>query len=307
MWNPFTNKEERDLWNWEVKEKLVSYCDNDGSNGVVIPKHKAIVRSDNNHCLGVVSTKYHSLENRDMEKFCNTLEKAGATYENHGEFNDGRIIWAQYTHSDLPSLDMNEGKENTPEDKVKSKILVANGHAGEMSVSMMSTTIRIICQNTFIAAMQEGTAYFKQRHTKVVKDSVLQFQDKIEQMSVATKEVLDSFNRWNDIKITDDAAMTIVNKAIQIPELPAVTKKEDRRQGQMFLSQRGFNNRERAMLCYNQDMANGSLWGAFNAVTYYVDHDSGKRKDYYKDFGNGNLIKKRAYGLCNAYERSYNG
>ena len=72
----------------------------------------------------------------------------------------------------------------------------------------------------------------------------------------------------------------------------------------MFLSQRGFNNRERAMLCYNQDMANGSLWGAFNAVTYYVDHDSGKRKDYYKDFGNGNLIKKRAYNLCSDYERS---
>ena len=303
MWNPFTENKKRTLWNWEVTEKPISYCDMNGEHGIIIPKHKAIVRNDNNHCLGVVSTKYHSLENKDMENFCNTLEKAGATYENHGEFKDGRIIWAQYSHNDLPSLDMNEGKENTPEDKVKSKILVANGHAGEMSVSMLSTTIRIICQNTFIAAMQEGTAYFKQRHTRVVKDSVLQFQDKIEQMSIATKEVLDSFNRWNEIKITDDAAMTIVNKAIQIPELPTVTKKKDRVQGQMFLSQRGFNNRERAMLCYNQDMANGSLWGAFNAVTYYVDHDSGKRKDYYKDFGNGNLIKKRAYNLCSAYER----
>lgn len=39
----------------------------------------------------------------------------------------------------------------------------------------------------------------------------------------------------------------------------------------------------------------GTLWGAYNAVTEYVDHDKGADNLSYMAFGRGSEIKQRAF------------
>jgi len=282
------------IFDWDIQEIPIAYKTHTWidetktlEKHIDIEGYKAIVRNDNGKTLGVVTNRYQSFYNHQFDSLCHKVEEIpGAKLLDQGTFKDGKIVWAQYDSDMMPSENINP--DGTKKDKVTSKLLLTNGHAGEMSLSLIATTIRVVCQNTFIAAHRTGDSFARIRHTKSMEKSVWELEDTIEGLGKATSLVFDEFIKMRAEEIGGQEALDELfhkifpryNKGVQADEWHA------RRQATY----------DTVMAEYAKDinLTGETHWGLFNAITSYVDHH-GKRSDFSKNFGAGHQLKMNAY------------
>ena len=286
-------KVKRKLWQWDVAERPICYSLYDNSYDEVcgIDSHKAIIRTDNYDTLGVVGNSFHSIYNSSLEDVVNLVEKEKlATYHSHGDFCKGKIVWAQLESPEMPSISISK------KDKIKSYILITNGHAGEMSFRVLSTTVRIICMNTFQYALKYGDNWFTARHTKNIGLKLNDLEKMIVDLGEVTNGIYKNFQTMAETKFTKDKKDWF-NNIMSYETAPRLTKNQD---GEKFMidrySTRASNNVETLMGCLalEPDISDTN-WGMFNAVTHYVDHSSTGRNDSYALLGSGNNLKLKAY------------
>ena len=186
----------------------------------------------------------------------------------------------------MPTENINtDGKDK---DKVESKLLLTNGHAGEMSLSLIATTIRVVCQNTFIAAHRSGDAFHRIRHTKSMDKSVWEMEDTIEGLGRATSLVFDEFVKMRAMEIDSGSDWDKLFHDI-FPRYDKSIKEDD-------WHARRLATYDTVKELYRKDipLTNHTNWGMFNAITSFVDHHS-NRNDFSKHFGAGHQLKMNAY------------
>ena len=83
-------------------------------------------------------------------------------------------------------------------------LLLSNTHSGDGSVIVKFTTVRVVCQNTLMLAMDDGQKAYRVRHSK-------QMQFKLEELAeflAITQEVFvkaeEQFKRLAKVQMTDD-------------------------------------------------------------------------------------------------------
>jgi hypothetical protein len=255
---------------------------------------KGVFRNDNNHFLGAVSPSYTNITNASLEQCIYNFEEADCEVISHGEWFKGKIVWVQLKSSQLTDAIIGDNQD----DKMKSTILVASGHAGKLPFTVRGTTIRVVCWNTFLAAMQ-GNAAINIRHKGEAQERVYAFNEQITEISKATREVYRNFNRMAKVPVTSDQIDNFAHSMLSIernqPELP--TRSVNRLDG---------------MLSQLDATAGNTAWGAFNMVTGYVDHFQYKKEapakgDYefgYKPLLN-NPLKQKAYKRMMDYTEKY--
>ena len=61
---------------------------------------------------------------------------------------------------------MPEAMQIAPGDECLKYLLLSHSHTGEGSVSVKFTSVRVVCQNTLMMAMDDGQKAYRVRHSK---------------------------------------------------------------------------------------------------------------------------------------------
>jgi phage/plasmid-like protein (TIGR03299 family) len=135
-----------------------------------VPENFAVVRTNpfdraERDVLGVVGSKYEPFQNEALVDFLLTLTReSGAVIETAGSIKDGRAVFYSMK---MPKSVLIGGR-----DLVHHYVSVLAGHDGAIGVQTVVSQIRVVCANTFNAALYSNSAASSIRHTASVYGQV---------------------------------------------------------------------------------------------------------------------------------------
>lgn len=153
---------ERAHLDWRVIEQRVNV------NGVSLPEteYKAICRSDNLNCLGIVKGRYEPIQNSEAFDFFDSICGQGeAVYDTAGALRGGKQVWL------LAKVD---GSQTICGDEHRTYALLLTSHDGSFATQINWVTERVVCANTLSIAMRGAQNVLKIRHTANWKDKAEQ-------------------------------------------------------------------------------------------------------------------------------------
>lgn len=237
---------------------------------------RATVRSDTRETLGVVGPSYTPVQNAELFDWLRGLDGyTDVTIETAGALGKGETVWVMGKCNDL-KLDLGDGG-------IQPYMLLSNGHAGNRQVTIMPTTVRVVCENTLRMAVGKGerkqalSSGFQLRHTT----NVVEAMKRIQQAYAATT------NAW---KATEEALRFLATKQYTTEKLvklmtrtfePDVT--EDEAEDVTDESVRAKlirETRERRLLeiLASQTCSalpiRGTMYSALQAMTEYIEHET---------------------------------
>lgn len=253
---------------WKV-EKQNLYASPDQIHSQEVQSHKAIVRTTDQHVLGVVGNQFIPVQNLEAFDFMDSLVESGQMkYHTVGSVGDGEKVWMLGKVSESEIL---------PKDKLDHYLFLFNAHNGTSSLRVVFTTIRVICANMAQAAFNQHRGSGVQlRHTKNLKDKVEQAK---EVLGLAKKK-FEKFDEWARLAAKTQLSANQWNEILEniIPMPP----KEERTQR---LETRRQNVRNTINQLYydgiGQDIQGvaGTGWAAYNAVVEYSNYHRATRGD----------------------------
>ena len=253
-----------------------------------VPNAFATVRTDTNHVLGVVGARYESVQNSDAFNFFDPLvDRDEAIYHTAGVLGRGEKIWLL---AKLPDYI----KVGPKKDPVEKFVLLYNSHDGSSVVRCKLTPIRVVCNNTLTAALNGTEQEVRIRHTVSATDKLKQAHEILGLTNQLYAQLDFIFNRMALRKVTGSQLVEYVKTLIpDNQQAENNTRTENLRKHIISLHD----------TVQDASMHRGNLFGAFNAVTEFVDH-YGSSKDASKQLrsiwfgGSGEQLKRRAYTLA---------
>lgn len=178
-----------------------------GSNNYVdCPNAFATYRTDYNIPLGIVKERYTPVQNVEAFNFFdNAIGKNKAIWQTAGFFGNGERI---FVSAKLPKNIYVNG------DPIENYLVFTTSHDGSSGVKILFTPIRIVCQNTLNAAIQNATNYISFRHTKSVHSN-LDIANEI--LGICKTRIIDlqySFDAMHKMPVKDKYAQEIFAKVI---------------------------------------------------------------------------------------------
>ena len=267
---------------YEVLEKPV-YYNKEATSWAAFPKKKALIRSDDKQPLSIVSDRYKVVQPEQIiEFFRSVIKENGFKMSTAGALKEGKRVWAM---ADC-------GKDfHINGDHVGAHLLLATAYDGTFATTAQFTSIRVVCNNTLGLSLDRGGegGMIKIPHTQDFNSwdvkanlgfdtSWINFRDNIFRLSehkVTKREALDYFLTVMGVteeEAADGKQLSNVKKLISIYESGPGAKLPS---------------------------ADGTMWGALNAVTYLTDHcraaaNTGNRFDS-ASFGGGATLKRKAF------------
>lgn len=252
--------------NWDAEKRQAYYSRTVDGKRIPTPidDRYALVRTDTQAALGVVSDRYQVVQPRDVLEFYRDLvADYGWQIETAGSLLDGRRIWAL----------ARTGAETriAGVDVVKAYCLLATSFDGSLATQAQFTSVRVVCNNTLqLARKTDSAGAVKVRHSA-----------KFDSLSVKTDlgiagDVWTAFEdraaALSEHKVTDAEVTRFFEKVLG-PEC-YVAGREDRGPSPKlkaiiagYLGGQGADLRS----------ARGTAWGLVNAVTEYADHTARTR------------------------------
>lgn len=163
---------------WEVVESKGVSAMVDGSE-VTTGTHKMLIRSDDRTVLGVVGADYSPVQNATLADLAYALRSQSdgtAEVESAGSIRGGRRVWML-----LRGKSVSYGHRD---DEVATYLFISNGHDGSMALSCCPTNTRVVCANTFRAALnraERAGSILRFRHTSRIGDRVDELKRCIQQ------------------------------------------------------------------------------------------------------------------------------
>lgn len=256
--------------------------------GKPIPGRHATVRTDTGDVLGIVGDIYKPLQNREAFSFFDGLfGKGKARFEVAGALGLGEQVWIL---AKLPGDFSVIG-----EDVVGKYLLLTNGHDGNEVVRVRFTPIRVVCQNTLNAALRGTANEVRVQHIGKVEQKLEIAAKLLKHAGIFFDEAQARFQSFTKIKLNAEAFRGYATEVLtgerqKFEELHPVTRNAVSKIEEFAETGRGSDLKH----------VRGTLWGAYNAVTEYVDHSKTGDNLAYMARGSGLKIKTRAFELAEA-------
>ena len=280
--------------NWKVQQYPVSYEFLPDGLFNKIDGRMAIVREDTQEVFQIATERYVPLQNTEAFNFFDGVVGAGeAIYHTAGALKGGRLIWI------MAKLD---GDLGVTGDAAEKYIMLSNSHDGSQAVDMRFCVRRVICKNTYKLALHNDEKHARIRHTGNVLAKINETRELLGLSEAYFANFMRGMERLADKKLSESQSVGYFNKVIGIdPNSPET------------MSTRKINIVNDIVRLYNGDgkgselvTANGTAWGAFNAVSEYLEHhrsirnsadqlqaiDKRMASSY---FGSGARIEQRAW------------
>lgn len=280
-----TSKDALDLagLNWTVDGKPVF-----DANGNPIKGYKANTRSSDGSVLGVVTDRYKVVQNSEAFDFTDALIGEGVTYETAGSLKNGKTIWLL---AKMP-------ERNILDDKFDPYICFTNSHDGTGAIRVVSTPIRVVCNNTLNLALNTATRSWSTRHMGDMNSKLQEAKHTLQLANDYLDALADEADRLANEKFSNEEVLAVLDEMFPVnPEM----------------SNRQRNNAEIVkdgiIACmYAPDLVKflNTKWGFLNAVSDYVGHANPTRMtDTYAENNwgrimNGHPIMDRAMALVGA-------
>ena len=278
------------------------------------PNAFATYRTDINMPLGIVKDKYEIVQNMDAFNFFNNAIGEGkAIWDKAACLNMGEKV---YVSAKLP-VQTSVGKD----DVIDNYLVFSNGHAGNSSVDIMITPIRVICTNMLNGALDKAACHIRLRHTKSVKEK-LELGAQV--LKIACSHAIDAQEHYRHlatIKMTDDQVAEYICKLQLTPDEIAKLNEVDPNHGYKRLISRDYHlidaveistrksNQLYNMMDYYIDGIGqkdicGTAWGAYNAITGFycnVANLEGEKRMNSLVWGSANNNMNKALNEAMAY------
>jgi phage/plasmid-like protein (TIGR03299 family) len=258
--------------------------------GVQIPGRHALQRTDTKDVLGLCADMYQPLQNREAFSFFDgVFGKDKARYETAGVLGKGEKIWLL---AKLPGDFAVQGN-----DVVGKWLLLTNGHDTNEPIRARFTPIRVVCQNTLTAALRGKASEVRVQHIGRVPDKLRLAGKLLKEAGVYFEDIQAAFQGFSKRQLKAEGLRKYALDVIAADRAPGV-KFEDlhpvTRNRVIEIEKRHESGR-------GTDMkgVRGTLWGAYNAVTEWIDHDRAEGRDLgYLIHGGGANLKERAFQVA---------
>jgi phage/plasmid-like protein (TIGR03299 family) len=241
--------------------------------------------------LGIVSRRYQPLQNVEAFEFFDLIvgEKK-AFFETAGALGEGERIWVM---AKMPGA-----MQIVPDDECLKYLLLSNTHSGDGSVIVKFTSIRVVCQNTLMLAMEDGQKAYRVRHSKKMQFKL----DELADFLAITQDVFlkaeETFSRLAKISMVGDRLDSYLEAVFP---LSAAQKKNGKKPARWDFLHEIFETRPDLQL----SGVRGTLWGAYNAITMFEDYKQPQTEELPEQrlnrtwFGGGADIKLKALEKAN--------
>lgn len=240
---------------WQVEKQYLCTVE-----GIAIPEKKALVRSSDRKVLDIVGKDWNPVQNHEAFEFFNDFVTSG-DMEMHtaGSLKGGQIVWAL--------AKVKESFKVFGNDEVESYLLFSNPHRFGQSIDVRFTPIRVVCNNTLTLSLnQKAEQSVKLNHKKkfnaeeikgmlgIASSKLMQYKEMAEFLGA---------KRFNDQTLNEylNSLFPSYSKSDEVKSKPA------QRVADLVETQPGAK------------FAEGTWWSAFNAVTYFTDHERGNSTD----------------------------
>lgn len=282
--------------NWSVNLQTLYAADlGEFERPLPVPTHFAAVRDTDRSILGVVGSGYRPLQNATAFDFFQPfLDSGSCELEAAGSLKGGKRVWVLARLKDATA-------DVVERDAVRGYFLLSNAHDGTQAVRCQFTTIRVVCWNTLSRADKRADAGLEDclrvRHTANVEQGLTLVQKTVDMAAKTFSATVADFRAMAAKALPVDGLHKYVDAVLDIAPDTYTHGKKPRAFPQILTA---YYQAPGAML----SGVHGTYWGAYNAVTDWVDHVRGRRKDDAETrldsawFGEGERIKRRAYEVA---------
>lgn len=252
--------------NWKVRKNKLGFF----ANGVFVevPDTKmALVRESDNKVLSMVSENWKEVQNDEAFDFFRHYVKVGKMkMHTAGSLKGGRVVWVLAKLEDGFAL-----KHGKKRDNVESYMLFTNPHEYGRALDIRFTPIRVVCNNTLTLALndrdEEGVVRLNHRQ---------KFDPEHARQVLGLAEVkMEQYSELAEFLASKQYTKAKVRNYIKsiFPNM----SKDDANKNE--LSRPAARVLELVETSPGADIAPGSWWNAFNAVTFAIDHELGHTAD----------------------------
>ncbi|WP_293308510.1 DUF932 domain-containing protein [Pedobacter sp. UBA5917] len=234
-----------------------------------VPNFYSTVRTDTEDVLGVVGKDYKVVQNIEAFEFFDSIVGGGEgiLYETAGALGKGERI---FITAKLPSY-IKVGKD----DLIEQYLFLTTSHDGFGSITAAFTPVRIVCNNTLNAALKNSSNAIRIRHSSGANDRLRQAHTLMGISGRIGDEMESIFNHWAKVRITD----ADLKKLIQTAMAPNKEVLDKLQKGLIDEASSAYKNIVDEVYSYALsapsqliDTAQGTLFGAYNAVTGYYQN-----------------------------------
>lgn len=223
----------------------------------------ATVRTDTNTVLGIVGSRYEIIQNTEAFGFFDTIIGEGhASYETAGALGNGETV---FITAKLPT------KLIVNKEDIDKYLLFTMAHDGSGSIQIMFTPIRVVCNNTLSAAIAGNTNKVSIRHTKNAQSRIDEAHKILGISGEQAEKYERAFTKFSQVKISDVQLNNFIDNVFSFE-----TNEED-------ISTKANNKRDNILEYYEvgvgQEGIQGTVWGAYNAVTGYLQNTQAVRSE----------------------------
>ena len=268
---------------WKVELRRVYTENSEGSAKAGILDHFAVCRTSDDAFLGIVGPDYKPLQNHEaLEWFQPFLDADEATLETAGSLKGGRQVWSLAKIRD-GLMDVNQ------KDSVAHYILLSNGHDGSVSVRVGFTPIRVVCNNTLTMAHRSNASkLLRVRHTSNLQENLETVRDT---MKLARREFAATVEQYRKLQKRGIDTAGLERYIRIVFSLPDDKGGKELIPNIIHLFENGRGSKE----------AGRTYWGAYNAVTEYLNYFRGKVQDNTLSslwFGESTQVNQRALKMA---------
>lgn len=255
-------------------------------DGAMVPNRYGLRRTDTKDVLGVVTDFYKPLQNREAFSFFDgVFGKNKARYEVAGVLGKGEKVWML---ARLPG-EFTVGRE----DLVGKWLLLTNGHDTNEPVRAKFTPIRVVCQNTLTAALRGTESEVRVQHIGNVTGKLEIAGKLLKQAGIYFEEMQTVFTGFLKTPMKDGAVRkyatrVLGNELVKFEDLSNIARKQVEQIEKLHVTGRGHDIKG----------VRGTLWGAYNAVTEFADHEHTNSGLGFMLQGRGSEIKQRAFTVA---------
>lgn len=250
----------------------------------------SVIRDVDNAYLGTVGPQWEPIQPSEALKWFQPVVDSGlATFETAGVLKNGRVIFAMCKINA-------ENNEVTKGDAINRYIMLSTSFDGTQSTRAGFTNIRVVCANTLAQAKESAESkLLRIRHhrgqTKVL-DEVRNIMVLANNEFQATMEQYRFLAKSKIVNHKDLVQYVIKVLDIELDENNEMPTRSKNRVKEVS---------DLAYIGVGSDLAAGTWWSAYNAVTEFLSHKAGRNPDNrYTSlwFGQNANMNKRALDLA---------
>lgn len=287
------------------------------SQGIPLEDYRAIVRADTHRVFHVAKKDYKIHQNRQIVDFMREFADAGGgKLVQVGTFREGAVLFAM--------VKLATGGVSVPGgSKLDAYAMIATSHDGSIATRVKPTSVYVICWNTFMKALREQVARaFSLRHTsewtperaKEARAVLVNVAEQVQEVNEAavTLSRVTGFDEKAQMEYVSRLlnGESLLQQAMANTEatvdhgalLDKIVAQEEAKEEKDPLGRIGKKILQAIVESPGSELpaSKGTLWGAFNGVTFFADHKrSGEAtRGFSSQFGEGDRLKAKAYDLA---------